>query len=222
MFNLSSTAKDAYNVDLVGGRRVAGLENFHINVFCGFRSRATFFGTKLNNAIEFGIRMQGGSAVNASNVEVKGAGINSVFANGVSASFTCSSTTAIDADQLVAGHYDCDFRKTPGVDSTSDIVLGGGANAFISQAITPILGGVNIPPNSWLREGFLTDNRNFSAAPRIRGVIEAQPYTVGTVPSASANTGAQIYVSNGAAGLPIMAFSDGTNWLRCDTRTAIS
>jgi hypothetical protein len=31
-----------------------------------------------------------------------------------------------------------------------------------------------------------------------------------------------IYVSDGAAGLPIAAFSDGTNWLRCDTRAVIS
>lgn len=47
-------------------------------------------------------------------------------------------------------------------------------------------------------------------------------YTVATVPDAATNVGVMIYVSNGAAGLPIMAFSDGSNWLRCDTRAAIS
>lgn len=41
-------------------------------------------------------------------------------------------------------------------------------------------------------------------------------YTVATVPSASP-AGQMIYVSNGAAGSPIMAFSDGTNWKRVDT-----
>lgn len=47
-------------------------------------------------------------------------------------------------------------------------------------------------------------------------------FTVATVPTASSNTGGLIYVSNGAAGAPVLAFSDGTNWLRCDTLAAIS
>lgn len=47
-------------------------------------------------------------------------------------------------------------------------------------------------------------------------------FTVAGLPAASANTGRMVYVSNGAAGLPILAFSDGTNWLRCDTRAAVS
>lgn len=47
-------------------------------------------------------------------------------------------------------------------------------------------------------------------------------YTVATVPTASEFTGAIIYVSNGAAGSPIVAFSDGTNWLRTDTRAAVA
>ena len=47
-------------------------------------------------------------------------------------------------------------------------------------------------------------------------------YAVATVSTASEFTGAIIYVSNGAAGNPIVAFSDGTNWLRTDTRTAVA
>lgn len=47
-------------------------------------------------------------------------------------------------------------------------------------------------------------------------------YTVATVPAASSFTGFTIYVSNGAAGSPILAFSNGTNWLRVDTAAAIS
>jgi len=46
--------------------------------------------------------------------------------------------------------------------------------------------------------------------------------TVATVPSAAANTGAIIYVSDGAAGSPVLAFSDGTNWKRCDTLATIA
>ena len=47
-------------------------------------------------------------------------------------------------------------------------------------------------------------------------------FTVATAPSAAEYPRAWIYVSNGAAGQPVMAFSDGSSWLRCDTRTAIS
>ena len=53
-------------------------------------------------------------------------------------------------------------------------------------------------------------------------VVQNTIYTVATVPTASDSEGVQIYVQDGAAGDPIMAFSDGTNWLRCDTKAAIS
>lgn len=46
-------------------------------------------------------------------------------------------------------------------------------------------------------------------------------YTVATVPAVSP-AGQLIYVSNGAAGSPIMAFSDGSNWKRVDTGATIS
>jgi len=39
-------------------------------------------------------------------------------------------------------------------------------------------------------------------------------FTVATVPDAASNEGKMIYVSNGAAGSPCLAYSDGTNWLR--------
>lgn len=47
-------------------------------------------------------------------------------------------------------------------------------------------------------------------------------YTVATVPPASDHLGCIAYVSNGAAGSPVIAFSNGTNWLRCDTLAVIS
>lgn len=52
-------------------------------------------------------------------------------------------------------------------------------------------------------------------------LVQFKPYTVATVPAAT-TAGQMIYVSNGAQGNPIMAFSDGTNWLRVDTRAAIA
>jgi len=55
------------------------------------------------------------------------------------------------------------------------------------------------------------------------GDIKVPTYTVATAPSASsAGAGTLIYVSNGAAGSAILAFSDGTDWLRSDTGAAIA
>jgi hypothetical protein len=56
----------------------------------------------------------------------------------------------------------------------------------------------------------------------VTGSVVLPTYTVSGVPSASANARRLIYVSNGAAGSPVVAFSNGTNWLRCDTLAAIS
>ena len=45
-------------------------------------------------------------------------------------------------------------------------------------------------------------------------------YTVATLPDAV--EGGIIYVSDGAAGSAILAFSDGTDWLRSDTGAAVA
>jgi hypothetical protein len=49
----------------------------------------------------------------------------------------------------------------------------------------------------------------------------SETFTVATVPDAAINTGGQIYVSNGRNGAPIIAFSNGTAWLRVDTAGVI-
>jgi hypothetical protein len=54
------------------------------------------------------------------------------------------------------------------------------------------------------------------------GLVQVPTYTVATAPSAASIAGTIIYVSDGAAGSPILAFSDGTDWLRSDTGAAIS
>lgn len=57
----------------------------------------------------------------------------------------------------------------------------------------------------------------------ITGAIKVPTYTVAGAPSASAaGAGTLIYVSNGAAGSAILAFSDGTNWKRSDTGGTIA
>jgi len=57
------------------------------------------------------------------------------------------------------------------------------------------------------------------------GPVSLGTYTVATAPVPAANqslTGTITYFSNGANGSPIVAFYDGTDWLRVDTKTAIS
>ena len=55
------------------------------------------------------------------------------------------------------------------------------------------------------------------------GDIVLPTYTVATAPSAvTAGAGTIVYVSNGAGGTAILAFSDGTNWKRSDTGATIS
>lgn len=45
---------------------------------------------------------------------------------------------------------------------------------------------------------------------------------VSGLPAASAHTGAIMYVTNGAAGSPCVAFSNGSSWLRTDNNSAVS
>ena len=55
------------------------------------------------------------------------------------------------------------------------------------------------------------------------GLITLTNYTVASAPSAAtAGAGTIAYISNGAGGDPILAYSDGTNWKRTDTRATIS
>lgn len=58
---------------------------------------------------------------------------------------------------------------------------------------------------------------------RFSGPVKvSDTFTVATVPDATLSEGGQIYVNNGANGSPIIAFSNGTAWLRCDTAGALS
>ena len=55
------------------------------------------------------------------------------------------------------------------------------------------------------------------------GLVQVPTYTVATAPSAAtAGAGTVVYVSDGAAGSAILAFSDGTNWKRSDTGGTIA
>jgi hypothetical protein len=51
-------------------------------------------------------------------------------------------------------------------------------------------------------------------------VMYGQIFTVATLPSV--REAGVIYVDDGAAGSPVLAYSNGTNWLRSDTRANVA
>lgn len=53
-------------------------------------------------------------------------------------------------------------------------------------------------------------------------VDRLESYTVATVPAAASHTGKLIYVSNGAAGSPCLAYSNGSAWLRITLGAAVA
>lgn len=54
------------------------------------------------------------------------------------------------------------------------------------------------------------------------GPVNLGTYTVATAPTANVVTGSITFFSNGANGSPVIAFYNGSSWLRSDTRGAIS
>jgi len=57
------------------------------------------------------------------------------------------------------------------------------------------------------------------------GPVSLGTYTVATAPAPTANqslTGTITFFSNGANGAPVIAFYNGTNWLRADNLGVIS
>ena len=45
------------------------------------------------------------------------------------------------------------------------------------------------------------------------GLVQVPTYTVATAPSAASIAGTIVYVSDGLAGAPCLAVSDGTDWI---------
>lgn len=68
--------------------------------------------------------------------------------------------------------------------------------------------------------GEVTTTSTFGDDTTITGTMTVGTFTVATLPDAVA--GGIIYVSDGAAGDAILAFSDGSDWLRSDTGAAVS
>lgn len=52
--------------------------------------------------------------------------------------------------------------------------------------------------------------------------VNLPSFAVADLPAAGDYTGHIVFCSDGAAGSAILAFSDGTDWLRCDTAAAVA
>jgi hypothetical protein len=66
-------------------------------------------------------------------------------------------------------------------------------------------------------------DRRLKAVERSIALWRPPVYTVATAPSAAqATAGAMIYVSDGSAGSPCFAMSNGTSWLRLTSGAAIA
>lgn len=63
-------------------------------------------------------------------------------------------------------------------------------------------------------------SRSINAA--IDDALRLESSTVAALPAASAHTGKLVYVTNGAAGSPCLAYSNGTNWLRVALGAAVA
>jgi hypothetical protein len=109
-----------------------------------------------------------------------------------------------------------DYRKTNDVSDPTDIQAITGSTINLGSNV--ISGGYSQVANRLSPSGGTIIDTAQPAA----NLIAPLSYTVADAPSAASRIREMIYVSNGAAGQPIMAFSDGTNWRRCDTRDVIS
>lgn len=56
----------------------------------------------------------------------------------------------------------------------------------------------------------------------MQGGITLASYTVATLPAAADNAGKLVYCSNGAAGSPCLAYSNGTSWLQIALGAAVA
>ena len=52
--------------------------------------------------------------------------------------------------------------------------------------------------------------------------VTLNAFAVADLPPAADWANTVVFVSDGAAGDPVLAFSNGTNWLRCDTLATVA
>ena len=100
------------------------------------------------------------------------------------------------------------------------------ANTTFNGPVTSLNGFIGGPnPNAGVT-GTPSDTEQggsvvYSAVNATTLQIQSGPYSGNTL-LATANKTVMIYTDNGASGSAVYAFSDGSNWLRVDTRAAVA
>lgn len=183
----------------------AGFSGFDVNSLVSFGGTGNFSAALFDDATFFGLDIRG--TCSAFSCMVRGSGSSGARVSGL---------LRIGAT-LTYPDIGSNLRKTEGANDPADVVVSNGGEISINSA--NVLGGFNQAINLRTVDGYINQTGPVVA---YKGLILPQPYTVATVPSAAANIGGLIFVSDGAAGAAVLAFSDGTNWLRSDTRAAIA
>jgi hypothetical protein len=194
---------------------LTGFCGFHENVFVGASGEARLWIADLDDAISGpGVRVEGGGVCNLRSCNVRRSFGSSVLVSELG-------MVQIDGASTVAGIAGTrlEFRKTAGADSASDIVVASGGLIAMPLGGGTVLGGYSQPFNVPTREGIIFGNNATLSWP---GLFVPASYTVAGLPSASANNRAIAWVSNGNAGAPCLAVSNGTSWLRIVPGTAVS
>lgn len=86
-------------------------------------------------------------------------------------------------------------------------------NGFVGDVIGDVTGNV---------AGAVTGPVTGPVDGDVTGAITLPTYTVATLPAAADNSGMLVHCSNGAAGSPCLAYSNGTDWLRIVFGAAVS
>lgn len=103
-----------------------------------------------------------------------------------------------------------DYQRVQGTSASNDLVMLQGTTVNVQSGS---LGGTPQPNLVPTLNGILYDQRDSSTV-TWPGYLKPPSFTVATLPSAAANNGSIIYVTNGAAGSPCLAFSNGSVWNR--------
>ena len=164
-----------------------------------------------------------GSLANAAGYGNISIGINAVSL-GDTVGLEVINNTAIGSDSLASGDSGATaIGNNSTASGINSIALGGYS---VAQGENSVAIGETLTANALEVRIGSTNNQLYLNASGYLSLVgtsamyKLPTYTVLTVPTVSVS--GLIYVSNGAGGAPVMAFSDGTNWLRCDTLAAIS
>jgi hypothetical protein len=192
----------------------SGFSNFSVNVRCSANAVVDIIWSELLDGRTHSIEVIYGGLCSARGVIARAAVGNSLFCrHGGNFSTRFGPTDVADS-----GIGASDFRKTAGVDSSSDVLVTRGG---IIQLEENTLCGTSQPVNVPTGEGLIL--RSGSVGPSVwPGILKPESYTVATVPSAAAFPAHAIHVSNGDSGAPCLAVSDGTDWLRIALGAAVS